>query len=81
MTAILPVQTAQAGKRSKLHSPVSAAERPVLLEPLLCPQATFQLKSLSPGSPSEAKAVPAQVPKTVTGLFKATLSREGGEVC
>lgn len=53
----------------------------MLLESLLSPQATLQLKSLSPGSPSEGKAVSAQVPKTVTGLFKATLSREGGEVC
>lgn len=79
--AILPVQTAQAEKRSKLHSPASATKRPVLLESLLRPQATFQPKSLSPSSPSEAKAVSAQVPETVTGLFKATLSGEGGEVC
>lgn len=81
MTAILTVQTAQAGKRSKLQSPVSAAKRPVPLESLPHPQTTFQLKCVSAVSPSEAKVVPAQLPEIATGLFKAMLSREGGEVC
>lgn len=76
-----PAGTIQAGKRSKLHSLACSAKRPELLESLAQLHATFQFKPLPPGSPSEAKAVPAQVPKTVTSLFKATLSGEGGEVC
>lgn len=57
-----PVGTSQAGKRSKLHSPACTAKRPELLESLLWSCETFQFKSLSHGSPSEAEAVPAQVP-------------------
>lgn len=68
--AILPVLTAPVGKRSQLRSPTSAAETgvPSISSPS---PGDFSARIPPPGIPSQAHAVPAQVPETVTGHFKA----------